>query len=131
MKVKIYYHDTDAGGVVYYANYLKYMEQARTEFLAQHGLSVKELAAKGILFVVAHQEIDYKSPAFYGDELEIGVKLTNHSTVKLGFEHEVKNQNNQLVCKGKAILVCVDKNIRPQQIPEEIKQAFSLDSLSP
>ena len=122
---KIYYHDTDAGGVVYYANYLKYMEEARTEFLAQKGILIKELVEQGILFVVAHQEIDYKSPAFYADTLEVSAQLTNSSAVKLEFEHEVRNQSNQLICKGKAVLVCVDKNIRPQVIPEEIKSRFA------
>ncbi len=124
MKVRIYYHDTDAGGVVYYANYLKYMEEARTEFFAKEGFSIKELAEKGILFVVAHQEIDYKYPAFYADELEVGTKLINHSAVKLEFSHEVKNQNNQLICKGKAVLVCVGTDIRPRAIPDELKDRF-------
>lgn len=124
MKVKIYYHDTDAGGVVYYANYLKYMEEARTEFFAERGFSIKDLSAQGILFVVAHQEVDYKAPAFYADTLEINARLLKTSNVKLEFEHEVTNQNNQLICKGQATLVCVDKSIRPRVIPEEIKEIF-------
>lgn len=124
MKVRVYYHDTDAGGVVYYANYLKYMEQARTEYLEQKGFYIKELSDKGVLFVVAHQEVDYKCPAFYADTLEVSAQVINASLVKLEFEHEVKNQKNQLICKGKAVLVCVDKSIRPCQIPEDLRQQF-------
>ena len=121
MKIKIYYHHTDCGGVVYYANYLKFLEEARTEFLAQRGVSVKELADTGTLFVVARQEIDYKLPAFYGDILEIDTRINNTSGVKIEFEYDIKNQNQQIVSCAKAILVCVDKNFKPRAIPEEIK----------
>jgi len=121
MRKRIYYHDTDAGGVVYYANYLKYMEEARTEFLEERGLFLKKLAEEGTLFVVAHQEIDYKFPAFYGDILDVSSKITRLSNVKLEYEHLVKNQEGKLVCIGKAVLVCVDKDIKPRAISEEIR----------
>ena len=122
MKKRIYYHDTDCGGVVYYANYLKYMEEARTEFLEQKGIFIRELAQSGTLFVIAHQEIDYKTPAFYGDILDISSVLIETSTVKLAYEHKVTNQNGQLICCGKAIMVCVDKAIKPKAIPDELRQ---------
>ncbi|MDD4980839.1 MAG: thioesterase family protein [Candidatus Omnitrophica bacterium] len=124
-KVKIYYHDTDCGGVVYYANYLKFLEEARTEFFAERDVSVKELTRQGILFVVARQEIDYKSPAFYGDTLDIETRLTNISRVKLEFEYEIKNQDGQLISCAKTIMVCVDKNLKPQAIPEEMRKKLS------
>lgn len=121
MKRRIYYHDTDCGGVVYYANYLKYMEEARTEFFEQRGILIQELSHNGTLFVVARQEIDYKAPAFYADTLEVTSLLEGTSAVKMEFSHEVKNQKGQLVCRGKAVLVCVDGTIRPKPIPEEIR----------
>jgi len=125
MKKRIYYHDTDAGKVVYYANYLKYMEESRTEFLEDRGIFIKDLAEKGTLFVVAHQEIDYKFPAFYGDILDIPSKIIRVSNVKLEYEHEVKNQNGKLVCIGRAVMVCVDKNIKPKAIPPEIREKLA------
>ncbi len=125
MKQRIYYHHTDCGGVVYYANYLKFLEEARTEFLEERGLSVKELSGQGVLFVVARQEIDYKSPAFYGDLLQIDTRLINTSSVKLEFEYDIKNQNNQIVSRAKTILVCVDKNLKPQVIPGDIRSKIS------
>jgi len=125
VKKKIYYHDTDCGKVVYYANYLKYMEEARTEYLAERGVSIKDLVEKGAYFVVAHQEIDYKAPAFYGDILEVSTKIACVSTVKIEYEHEVKNQQGQAICVGKAILVCVDNQIKPKSIPEDIRQKLS------
>ena len=69
MEVRIYYEDTDCGGVVYYGNYLKYFERARTQYLEERGLSVAELMKEGTVFVVVHAEVDYRSPARYGDRL--------------------------------------------------------------
>ncbi len=125
MKKKIYYHDTDCGGVVYYSNYLKFLEEARTEYFSEKGFSIKELADRGILFVVARQEIDYKAPAAYGDILEIKTKIAETSTVKIIFENEIYNQDNRLLTKAKTILVCVDKNLKPQAIPPEIRSKFA------
>ena len=120
MKKKIYYHDTDCGGVVYYSNYLKFLEEARTEFFSERGFSIKELAEKGVMFVVARQEIDYKAPGGYGDILTINTKVAENSGVKIIFENEIYNQKNQLLTKARTILVCVDKTLKPRAIPEEI-----------
>lgn len=122
MKVKIYYHHTDCGGVVYYANYLKFFEEARTEFFAEKGLALEKLAGEGIMFVVARQEVDYKYPARYADILDIETRLVSTSAVRLEFVHETKNQDNKLICVGKAVLVCVGRDFRPQPIPDSVKQ---------
>lgn len=74
------------------------------------------------MFVVARQEIDYKLPAVYGDILGIDTKISGSSGVRINFVHEIKNQNNQLIVKAKTILVCVDRNLKPKAIPEEIQQ---------
>ncbi len=121
MKIKVYYHHTDCGGVVYYANYLKFFEEARTEYFADIGFSIKELADSGTMFVVARQEVDYKAPAVYGDLLEISTRVSDISAVKMVFEHEVKNQNGLITTKAKTTLVCVDKSLKPKAIPEEIR----------
>ncbi|MFA5176514.1 MAG: thioesterase family protein [Candidatus Omnitrophota bacterium] len=125
MQKKIYYHDTDCGSVVYYSNYLKYLEEARTEFFAEKGCSIKELAGQGVLFVVARQEIDYRGSAFYGDFLDIQTKIGEMSAVKIIFEHKIYNQNNKLITEAKTVLVCVDNNIKPKAIPEEIRRKIS------
>jgi len=121
MKVRIYYHHTDCGGVVYYGNYLNFLEEARTEFIENKIKPFKELVAEGILFVVARQEIDYKAPAVYGDVLEIDTRVTSVGAAKMEFEYDIKNQNNRIISKAKTILVCVDNKFRPRAIPEEIK----------
>jgi acyl-CoA thioester hydrolase len=125
VKVRIYYHHTDSGGVVYYANYLKFLEEARTEYLEEKGISIKELADRDILFVVARQEIDYKYPAFYGDTLSINTLLAEISGVKLIFECEISNQSKRIVSFAKTILVCIGKDFKPRAIPEEIRKKLS------
>ena len=125
MKIKIYYHDTDCGGVVYYANYLKYMEEARTEFFAEKGISIKEMAKSGVLFVVARQEIDYKFPAVYGDILDVDTRIAEMKSVKMEVEHEIKNQDGRLICVAKTIMVCVGADIKPRAIPDDFKSKVS------
>lgn len=124
MKKKIYYHDTDCGGVVYYANYLKFLEEARTEFFSDKGLSIKELSEQGTMFIVARQEIDYKLPAFYGDILDVAAAVSNISAARIDFDHEIK-KDNQIIAKAKTIMVCVDKTLKPKSIPEEVRKKIS------
>lgn len=125
MKTLIYYHHTDCGGVVYYANYLKFMEEGRTEFFASKNAPVKQLAEKGIMFVVARQEVDYKLPAFYGDELEVMSQVGTLGAARIEFLHEIYNQNKQLIVKAKSVLVCVDKNLKPRAIPEDLRKKLT------
>ncbi len=125
MRQRIYYHHTDCGGVVYYANYLNFLEEARTEYLEQHGASVSELAKQGLLFVVARQEIDYNAPSFYGDILEIDTRLTHIGAAKVEFSYAIKNQKGQLVSQAKTVLVFVDKDLKPKSIPEEIRRKLA------
>ena len=126
MRIRIYYHHTDCGGVVYYANYLNFLEEARTEYFALKNASIKQLADSGTMFVVARQEIDYKAPAFYGDCLNIGAKISGVSAVKIEYDHEVKNQSGQVICLARTTLVCVDNNIKPRPIPEDISRKLSV-----
>ncbi|MCX5710241.1 MAG: thioesterase family protein [Candidatus Omnitrophica bacterium] len=125
MKKKIYYYDTDCGGVVYYANYLKYLEEARTEYFASKGFSIKDLAEGGTMFVVARLEIDYKFPARYGDTLEVNTWVSRTGGARIEFDAEIKNQNNQTIVKAKTILVCIGKDFKPKLTPEEIKKVIA------
>ena len=120
MKVRIYYHETDCGGVVYYANYLKYLEEARSEYFEERGLIIKDMLKDGIGFVVARQEIDYKSPSFYGDTLEVKTRVTDASLTRVNFEYDIVKESGQLVASAKTVLVFVDVTLRPKRIPEEI-----------
>jgi len=120
MDVKIYYEDTDCGGVVYYANYLRYMERARTEYLASRGYSVKSLMDQGTIFMVFRVEIDYKAPARYGDTIEIETRVSDVTRATMIFEHVMREKASRRVfveCRAK--IVAVDASGRPKRLPEE------------
>jgi acyl-CoA thioester hydrolase len=121
---KIYYHDTDCGGVVYYANYLKYMEEARTEYLLLKGIELPKLAERGVLFVVARVEIDYKAPAHYQDTLTVSAKVEDARMSTIRFFQEVR-RGNVLIAKASTTLVCIGKNFRPIRVPEEVMEALT------
>ncbi|MFH1317688.1 MAG: YbgC/FadM family acyl-CoA thioesterase [Candidatus Omnitrophota bacterium] len=121
---KVYYHDTDCGGVVYYANYLKYLEEARTEYFCDKGIDLKKLSQIGVMFVVRRVEIDYKSPAKYADTLDIFTQITRKKNVSLEFFQEVKREDKVLV-SAKTILVSVNKELRPASIPQDIIESLS------
>jgi acyl-CoA thioester hydrolase len=122
MEIKIYYQDTDCGGVVYYANYLTYFERDRTEWMESRGVSVKGLADQGILFVVSRAELEYKSPAFYGETLKLRTELVKMSIVRFELKTRVEDKaTGRLVVEGSCVMACVDKDLKPRKIPEEIK----------
>ncbi len=123
-EVTIYYHDTDCGGVVYYANYLKYFEEARTHFFSTRGIPVKELAQKGTFFVVARQEVDYRAPAFYGDTLQVESTLVEMTSVRVVFKHTIQREGKVLV-EGRTVAVCVGDDFKPKAIPKEVKKALA------
>jgi acyl-CoA thioester hydrolase len=120
MDVKIYYEDTDCGGVVYYANYLKYMERARTEFLATRGASVKQLMNEGTIFVVRRVEIEYKFPARYGDVIEIETWPADVSRATVTINHVMREKTSQRVLvEASAKLVYVGADTKPKRLSVE------------
>ena len=119
MNKKIYYHDTDCGGVVYYANYLKYLEEGRTEYLNAKGVDIKQLSEQDIVFVVRRVEVDYKFPARYGDNLLILSELSNIKRATIEFAQDIVIDTNLLI-RAKIELVCVNYSFSPKRIPEEI-----------
>lgn len=124
MKKTIFYHDTDCGNVVYYANYLKFFEEARTLHMAEKGFSVPALMQLGLYFVVARQEVEYKFPVRYGDEIDVSTQVAEVSDIKIVFEHVIKNQNGRLCTKGKTTLVCVNSSGMPTPMGTEVKAAM-------
>ncbi|MBS0181726.1 MAG: YbgC/FadM family acyl-CoA thioesterase [Nitrospira sp.] len=111
MEIKIYYEDTDCGGVVYYANYLKYFERARTEYLEMRGYSVVALMKQGIIFVVVHAEVDYCSPGRYGETLVVETDVGNVTRAALTFSHVVREKvSGRVVVKGSARLAATNEN---------------------
>ena len=127
MEIKIYYQDTDCGGVVYYANYLTYFERARTEWMTDKGISVKNLAEQGTLFVVSHAEADYKSPAKYGETIIIQTQLESAAGVRLELSYRIEEKDTKrLIVTGKTTLVCVNSNMKPQRIVDDVVKKLKL-----
>ena len=124
MKKTIFYHDTDCGNVVYYANYLKYFEEARTLFMAQKGFSVPALIQRGLYFVVARQEVENKYSVRYADEIDVSTRVLEISDIKIVFENIITNQNGRLCTKGKTTLVCVDRTGMPTPMGADVKAAM-------
>lgn len=122
--VRIYYEDTDAGGVVYYANYLKFFERCRTEWLRSFGHHQTDLLTQhDIAFVVKSVSVDYKRPGRLDDALEAGLRLQRLGRAQLQFEQWVERINpdgtRDTLVTGHVKLACVNlKTLRPVSIPE-------------
>ncbi|MBB5391697.1 MULTISPECIES: tol-pal system-associated acyl-CoA thioesterase [unclassified Herbaspirillum] len=132
-KIRVYYEDTDTGGVVFYANYLKFFERARTEWLRSFGFQQQQLAeTTGAIFVVKGTSVDYLSPARLDDELKLTVVVEKLRNASIEFVQEAwrlpsgngaagNNQEATLLARGRITVVCVDAaSFRPQQIPAEL-----------
>jgi acyl-CoA thioester hydrolase len=132
--LRVYYEDTDAGGVVYHANFLKFAERGRTEFLRAVGFENTELKKnKGMIFVVRRIEVDYHKPAFLDDPLIMqssieamkNTSFTMHQSVFREKAAENGLSEEELICDMHVVLVCVDtEKIQPVRLPEEVRQAF-------
>lgn len=123
LEKKIYYHDTDAGGVVYYANYLKHLEEGRTECCASLGIDTGKLAKEGIFFVVAHVEIDYKSSARYGDTVKVNTRIEKVGRSSAHFLQTI-TRDEALLITSRITWVCVNTSFKPISIPKDTKQAL-------
>ena len=122
--VRIYWEDTDAGGIVYYANYLKFMERARTEWLRAAGIEQLPLKEQhGLMFVVVDIEAQYRRPARYGDELLVTCAIAGRTRASFTFQQQVYRGGLQgeLLVEGKVRVACLDAvNLRPTALPKEL-----------
>ncbi len=123
-KFKIYYEDTDSGGVVYYANYLKFIERARSEIIKSLGFSNTNLREKfNLFFIVKYCNINYKKPAKLEDELIVFTSVVSLSKTSLVMKQDIK-RHDDLVAEAEICLVAVDMKGKPTKIPEELKKLF-------
>jgi acyl-CoA thioester hydrolase len=124
--VRVYWEDTDAGGVVYYANYLKFMERARSEWLRSFGFEQDALRDEsGVVFVVRRVAIDYLAPARFNDSLEVSVTLTEVGRASLGISQTIATGSIRLA-SAEVKLACVDAlGFKPVRIPAPILQALA------
>ena len=123
--VRVYYEDTDAGGVVYHANYLRFAERARTEMLRQAGIVQTALmASDGLGFIVRRCTVDFLKPARLDDALEVHTSVLSASGARLEAEQVVKRAGEDLA-RLTLEIACVDREGRPQRLPNSIGAAFA------
>ncbi len=119
--VRVYYEDTDSGGVVYYANYLRFMERARTEYLRQFGFEQDQLIAnEGVIFAVRAIEVDYLRPARFNELLTVTAHILQRGGASITFHQEVR-RSDEVLCSGKVKIASLDAaSLRPVPIPLQI-----------
>ena len=126
MRTKVYYADTDAGGVVYYANYLRWLEMARSDWLEQAGTSVADYAQQGVLFAVARVEIDYHVSAVLGDEVEVTVDPEQVRRVRFVLsQHVVRVRDRAKLAAAQVTVVCLTPEGKITTLPPALAQAMS------
>ncbi|RLV58223.1 tol-pal system-associated acyl-CoA thioesterase [Parashewanella curva] len=121
--ISVYYEDTDAGGVVYHSNYLKFFERARTEWLKHIGVQQTQLLQNDIAFVVKHCEIDFKIAAKFEQNLTVVSKITDNRKTSLTFHQSLIDNDGNCYCEAKVVVVCVRlTKMRPAAVPQFILQ---------
>lgn len=122
--IRVYYEDTDAGGVVYHGQYLNFMERARTEWLRSFGYEQDQLRDElGILFAVRRVELDYLLPARFNEALEVHTQVTQVKGASFTFDQQVQRKEDQmLLCRGIVKVACIGAEMKPAPIPKEIRQ---------
>lgn len=136
LPIRIYYEDTDAGGIVYYANYLKFMERARTEWLREMGFEQDQLRDEyGMIFVVRSVNIEYFKPALFNDLLGVTVSIADLGKTHITCQQRVykpsvgSDTKKELITEATIGLVCIDaKRFRPKRIPDVLRKRFGFDT---
>lgn len=121
--LRVYIEDTDAGGIVYYVNYLKFMERARTECLRAMGYDKNSIFNQNMMFVVASADVKYYAPAQLDDELTVRTVATKVARSYIVMQQDVYRGEQQL-CGGEIKVACVDRAMKPAAMPSDMRQAL-------
>lgn len=128
--LRVYWEDTDAGGVVYHSQYLNFFERARTEWLRSRGIVQSELSGKhNLVFAIRHMDIDFLKPARMDDELTVAVQGVTAGASRLGFEQLLtRSINGELLCTAKVTAACLEADrFRAARIPGWLKEALGAE----
>lgn len=118
--LRVYIEDTDAGGIVFYVNYLKYMERARTEFMRTHGYDKAAVFSSELMFVVRSLNVNYRAAARLDDELFATARIVEYGAAQLTFEQRIL-RDAEIVCDARVNIACVDKQtLKPKRIPKDL-----------
>ncbi|MHB8861706.1 MAG: acyl-CoA thioesterase [Pirellulaceae bacterium] len=126
MKTKVYYADTDAGGVVYYANYLRWLEMARADWLEELGTPIKSYVEQGFVFAVVRAEVDYHKAAVLGDEVEVTVRPAQLRRVRFMLCQDVyRCPDNAKLVSAQITVACLTRDGRPTAVPPRLADELS------
>ena len=127
--VRVYWEDTDAGGIVYYANYLKYMERARTEWLRTIGCDQARMrVVHRLQFIVARAKVEYRRPGRLDDRLDVDVRVLTLRRASIELAQHVRCAGGELICRAEVKIGCVDiLSFRPRGIPSHLKQELDIE----
>ncbi|MEI6896049.1 MAG: tol-pal system-associated acyl-CoA thioesterase [Psychromonas sp.] len=126
LPVRVYYEDTDAGGVVYYANYMKFFERGRTECLRDIKIEQDVLLEQNIAFMVKKVEMHCLQSARFNQLLSVKTEIESHRKASLVFKQQIFNESDELLCKASTLIACVNlQKMKPTAIPAEIMEVLS------
>ena len=118
--IRVYYEDTDMAGIVYYANYLRYIERARSDWVREIGIDQLAMKAEGIVFAVRRVEADYIAPALFDDTLEVRTRMTLLTPARMVMEQELY-RGDQLLFEADVTIVCIGPGGKPARLPAELR----------
>jgi acyl-CoA thioester hydrolase len=119
--VRVYYEDTDAGGIVYNANYLKFLERARTEWLRQLGIEQDHLLQLDVAFVVRHIDIEFRNAARFNQLLTVSCRVAQLKRASMVFTQEIVDEHNRIIVSAEVTIACVRVSVmKPIAIPEDV-----------
>jgi acyl-CoA thioester hydrolase len=121
LPVRVYYEDTDMAGIVYYANYLRYIERARSDWVRGLGLDQNQMKEDGVVFAVRRVEADYLSPAKLDDELVVETEVMSVTGVRLVMDQQVK-RGEEILFRAVVTVVCIGEGGQPVRLPTEVRQ---------
>lgn len=127
LPVRVYYEDTDAGGIVYNANYLKFFERARTEWFTRLGVDQAVLLEQNVGFVIRRVEMDNLLPAKFNQLLKVHCRISQLKKASITFDQTISNASEQIICTGRFKVACVDMNkMKPIKIPAQITEVLDI-----
>ncbi|TAN60016.1 YbgC/FadM family acyl-CoA thioesterase [bacterium] len=125
LPIRIYYGDTDCGGVVYYAKYLTFFERGRTELLRELGVPMAKLNDEGVMFVVIKAEVKYLSPCRYDDLITLDTQITETSGATITFSHSITREGaTAIAAQGITAVASIGRDGKPIRIPQEVRAAI-------
>ncbi len=118
--IRVYYEDTDMAGIVYYANYLRYIERARSDWVREIGIDQLEMKAEGVVFAVRHLTADYISTAHFDEKLEVRTRLSALRPARMVMAQEVYRED-ELIFRAEVTLVCIGSGGKPVRLPAKLR----------